>query len=336
MTLSSVPEFMTAVEITSPGGPEVLVAVKRPVPSPRSGEVLVRVEAAGVNRPDVMQREGRYPPPQGVSDIPGLEISGRVASVGSGEIEWEPGQSLCALVAGGGYAEYCVVPASQCLPVPLGLNMISSAAIPETFFTVWANVFERGCLKTGEVFLVHGGSSGIGTTAIQLAAVFGARVITTAGSERKCTACRRLGADVAINYRTEDFVDVVSTITKGRGVDLVLDIVGGSYTRRNIESLAVEGRLVQIAVLDGAQVDLNFIPVIQKRLTVTGSSLRPRSVMEKGVLARALLANVWPWLERGLVEPVIDSVYPLAQAASAHERMESSEHIGKIVLEVGG
>ena len=336
MTPSSIPEFMTAIEIVCPGGPEVLAAAKRPVPSPGPGEVLVRVEAAGVNRPDLMQREGRYPPPQGVSDIPGLEISGSVAAVGSGEIKWKRGQPLCALVAGGGYAEYCVVPASQCLPIPSSLNMISSASIPETFFTVWANVFERGCLKAGEVLLVHGGSSGIGTTAIQLASVFGAQVITTAGSERKCTACRRLGADVAINYRTEDFVDVVSAITKGRGVDLVLDIVGGSYTRRNIESLAVEGRLVQIAVLEGAKVDLNFIPIIQKRLTVTGSSLRPRSVMEKGALARALLVNVWPWIEKGLVKPVIDSVYPLEQAASAHQRMESSEHIGKIVLEVVG
>ena len=327
---------MTAVEIVRPGGPEVLEAVERPVPRPGSGEVLIRVAAAGVNRPDVMQREGRYPPPPGVSDIPGLEVAGAVVLVGPGEVEWQVGQTLCALVAGGGYAEFCVAPAPQCLPLPAGLDMPASASLPETFFTVWTNLFERGRLTAGETLLVHGGSSGIGTTAIQLARAFEARVLATAGSERKCAACRRLGTDVAINSRTEDFVDAVKRATGGRGVDVVLDIVGGSYVRRNLDSLADDGRLVQIAFLEGPRAEISFAPIIRRRLTVTGSSLRPRSMAEKGALARALRARVWPLIEAGRVRPVLDSTYPLAQAAAAHRRMESSEHIGKIVLEPAG
>jgi putative PIG3 family NAD(P)H quinone oxidoreductase len=320
------------IEIAQAGGPEVLRVGERPFPRPGPGEVLIRVAAAGVNRPDVLQRQGHYAPPPGASDIPGLEVAGTVEAIGSGVTAWAAGDPVCALVAGGGYAEYCTAPAPQCLPVPKGLSQVEAAAIPETFFTVWHNVFERGRLRAGEALLVHGGSSGIGTTAIQLGHAFGARVLATAGSQDKCQACESLGAERAINYRAEDFVARVETITAGRGVDVVLDMVGGDYTPRNIQCLALEGRLVQIAFLKSPRVELDWMAVMRKRLTLTGSTLRPRSVEEKGAIARALHANVWPLLEAGRVRPVIHQTFPLAQAEDAHRLMESSRHIGKIVL----
>jgi putative PIG3 family NAD(P)H quinone oxidoreductase len=323
---------MKAIEITQYGAPEVLRAGERPDPVPGTGEVLIRVAASGVNRPDVLQRTGNYPVPPGASDIPGLEVAGTVEAIGSGVTAWAAGDPVCALVAGGGYAEYCTAPAPQCLPVPKGLSQVEAAAIPETFFTVWHNVFERGRLRAGEALLVHGGSSGIGTTAIQLGHAFGARVLATAGSQDKCQACESLGAERAINYRAEDFVARVETITAGRGVDVVLDMVGGDYTPRNIQCLALEGRLVQIAFLKSPRVELDWMAVMRKRLTLTGSTLRPRSVEEKGAIARALHANVWPLLEAGRVRPVIHQTFPLAQAEDAHRLMESSRHIGKIVL----
>jgi putative PIG3 family NAD(P)H quinone oxidoreductase len=327
-------ERMAAVEIAQPGGPEVLRLAERPRPGPRAGEVLIRVAAAGVNRPDVLQRQGRYDPPPGTSDIPGLEVAGTVEAVGPGVTGWKTGDSVCALVAGGGYAEYCAAPAAQCLPRPRGLSPVEGAAIPETFFTVWHNVFERGRLARGETLLVHGGSSGIGTTAIQLGRAFGARVIATAGTAEKCRACERLGAERAVNYREEDFVPAVRQATGGRGADVVLDMVGGDYVPRNCAALAVEGRLVQIAFLKGSPVELDLMTLMQKRLTVTGSTLRPRSVDEKGAIARALREHVWPLLERGAVRPVIFETFPLERAADAHRLMESSRHIGKIVLTV--
>jgi NADPH2:quinone reductase len=323
---------MIAIEIQTPGGPEVLVPAERPRPLPAAGEVLIAVAAAGVNRPDVMQRRGQYAPPPGASDIPGLEVAGTVEAVGAGVTDWRAGDRVCALVAGGGYAAFCVAPAAQCLPVPAGMSFTSAAAVPETFFTVWANVFDLGRLAAGEILLVHGGSSGIGTTAIQLARAFGARVFTTAGSAEKCAACERLGAEVAINYREADFVSVVHDRTGGRGVDVVLDMVGGDYVARNLQALAVGGRLVQIAVLGGAKAQVNMLPILQRRLTVTGSTLRPRSVAEKGAIARALRSRVWPLLESGAVAPVIHQTFPLADAAGAHRVMESSQHIGKLVL----
>jgi putative PIG3 family NAD(P)H quinone oxidoreductase len=289
-----------------------------------------------VNRPDILQRTGGYAPPPGASDLPGLEIAGTVAALGSGVSGWKPGDAVCALVAGGGYAEYCAAPAPQCLPVPKGLDMIQAAGLPETFFTVWTNVFDRGRLKAGESFLVHGGSSGIGTTAIQLAHAFGARVFTTAGSAEKCAACRALGADLAIDYRTEDFVGAVGAATEGRGVDVILDMVGGDYIKRNLKILAVEGRLVQIAFLQGSTVELNLAQLMVKRQTLTGSTLRPRSVAEKGAIAAALKEKVWPLLEAGRIKPLIHATFPLADAAGAHRLMESSTHIGKIVLTTGG
>jgi putative PIG3 family NAD(P)H quinone oxidoreductase len=325
---------MKAVAISAPGGPEVLRLVDRPSPPPQAGDVLIRVAAAGVNRPDVLQRQGRYPPPPGASEIPGLEVAGTVETFGAGAGDWKVGDAVCALVAGGGYAELCAAPAPQCLPVPDGLSLLEAAAIPETFFTVWHNVFERGRLTEGETLLAHGGSSGIGTTAIQLARARGARVIATAGSPEKCRACERLGAERAIDYRQEDFVPAVRDLTGGRGVDVVLDMVGGDYTPRNLQCLAVEGRLVQIAFLKGPKVELDWMAVMQKRLTLTGSTLRPRPVEEKGAIARALRAEVWPLLEKGRVRPVIHATFPLAQAAEAHRLMESSQHIGKIVLTV--
>jgi len=325
---------MRAVEIAQPGGPEVLRVTERPRPEPSRGELLIRVAAAGVNRPDILQRRGGYAPPPGASDIPGLEVAGTVEALGTGVSGWSVGDPVCALVAGGGYAEYCLAPAPQCLPVPKGLSLVEAGAIPETFFTVWHNVFERGRLKPGETLLVHGGSSGIGTTAVQLGRAFGARVLATAGNPVKCAACARLGAQRAINYNEEDFAAVAKQATGGRGVDVVLDMVGGDYTPRNVECLAVEGRLVQIAFLKGSKVELDLLPVMQKRLTLTGSTLRPRPVEEKGVIARALLQNVWPLLERGEVRPVIFKTFPLEQAAEAHRLMESSQHIGKLVLTV--
>jgi NADPH2:quinone reductase len=324
---------MIAIEISSFGGPEVLVPVERPMPVPQAGEVLIRVAAAGVNRPDALQRRGGYAPPPGASDIPGLEVAGTIVDVlADSTASWRTGDEVCALVAGGGYAEYCAAPAVQCLPVPRGLDMVEAGAIPETAFTVWHNVFDRGRLKPGEWILIHGGSSGIGTLAIQLAHVLGSRVLATAGSAEKCAACERLGADRAINYRETDFVEAARTATGGRGVDVILDIVGGDYLRRNIDILAVEGRLVQIALQAGSTAQLDMAPLLSKRLTITASTLRARSVEEKGVLAAAVRANVWPLLESGAVKPIIHSTFPLRAAADAHRLLESSQHIGKIVL----
>jgi NADPH2:quinone reductase len=326
--------MMTVIEIREPGGPDVLVPAERPQPAAGPGEILVKVAAAGVNRPDVMQRKGAYPPPPGASDIPGLEVAGTVAGVGAGVHIWRAGDRVCALVAGGGYAEYCVAPAPQCLPVPDRLDLTHAAAIPETFFTVWTNVFERGHLEAGQSVLIHGGSSGIGTTAIQLARSFGARVFATAGSAEKCAACERLGAERAINYREQDFVAAIHALTGGRGVDLILDMVGGEYVPRNLELLAADGRLVQIALIGGAKAQINMAAVLQRRLTVTGSTLRPRSVAEKGAIADALRERVWPLLESGAIAPVIFQTFPLRDAASAHRVMESGAHIGKLVLTV--
>ncbi|SMH51950.1 NAD(P)H-quinone oxidoreductase [Azospirillum agricola] len=331
----SLPDSMRCVEIAKPGGPEVLRPTRRPAPVPGPGELLVEVAAAGVNRPDTLQRQGRYDPPAGASDLPGLELSGTVIAIGEGVTGWASGDRLCALVAGGGYAEYCTVPAVQALPVPAPLSMIEAAAVPETFFTVWTNVFERGALKPGETLLVHGGSSGIGTTAIQLAKAFGATVFTTAGSADKCRACEELGADRAIDYKTEDFVAVIREATGGRGVDVVLDMVGGDYIARDVEIMAPDGRHVSIAFLQGPKVSLNMAPVMMKRLTLTGSTLRARPVAEKGRIAAALRETVWPLLEAGGVKPLIHATFPLEQAAEAHRLMESSAHIGKIVLTVG-
>lgn len=329
---TDLPNRMTGIEIAAPGGPEALRPASLAVPQPGPGEVLIRVEAAGVNRPDVLQRKGGYPPPPGASPLPGLEVAGTIVAAGADAGALEPGQKVCALLAGGGYAEYCVAPAPQVLPVPDGLDMVQAAAIPETFFTVWTNVFQRGRLRAGEDFLVHGGSSGIGTTAIQLGRAFGARVLATAGSAGKCEACTTLGAARAINYRTEDFVTVAKEMTGGRGVDLVLDMVGGDYVPRNLEALAVEGRHVSIAFLQGATVTLDLRPVMVKRLTMTGSTLRPRTPAQKGEIARELRQQVWPLLEAGTVRPVIHATFPLAEAAKAHALMESSAHVGKIVL----
>src|SRR5437870_6589468 len=323
---------MHAVEISAPGPPDVLKPVERPDPVPRPGEVLVRVAAAGVNRPDVLQRRGAYPPPPGASDLPGMEVAGVIDALGDGVSEWRVGDRVCALLAGGGYATLCAVPAVQCLPVPASIDFVTAAAIPETFFTVWTNVFDRGRLQTGETALFHGGSSGIGTTAIQLAVARGARVFATAGSDEKCRACEQLGAERAINYRTEDFVTVIKEVTAGRGVDLILDIVGGEYIARDLAALAIEGRLVVIGFMGGDSATIDFRRVLGRRLTITGSTLRPRSPEEKGQIAAALRREVWPLLESGMVKPVIYRTFPLDQAAAAHVLMESSEHIGKIVL----
>jgi len=326
---------MIAIEISKFGGPEVLVPAERPRPVPAPGEVLIKVAAAGVNRPDVAQRRGGYPPPAGASDIPGLEVSGTIAEVAPGGVGaggYRIGDEVCALVSGGGYAEFCAAPAVQCLPLPRGLDMIPAGAIPETAFTVWDNVFERGRLKPGEWILIHGGSSGIGTIAIQLAHALGSRVLATAGSAEKCAACERLGAARAINYRETDFVAAVRDMTGGRGVDVVLDMVGGDYVARNIDVLAVEGRLVQIGLQAGPTAQLNMGPLLVKRLTITASTLRARSVQEKGAVAAAVRTNVWPLLESGAVKPIIHATFPLRAAADAHRLLESSQHIGKIVL----
>jgi NADPH2:quinone reductase len=323
---------MIAIAISHPGGPEVLRPVELPEPRPGAGEVSIRVAAAGVNRPDLMQREGKYPPPPGASDIPGLEVAGTVVARGAGVERWREGDEVCALVAGGGYAEYCVAPEKQCLPVPAGLDPVSAGAIPETFFTVWTNVFERGHLREGETFLVHGGSGGIGTTAIQMVRAFGARVFATAGSLEKCKACEQLGAECAVNYRDEDFVSVLMALTNGRGVDVILDMVGGDYFGRNVDLLAVEGRLLQIAMLHGPKAELNLVRLLRQRLTITGSTLRSRTVEEKGQIAGALERSVWPLVEAGKIRPVLHARFPLARAADAHRMMESGIHIGKIVL----
>lgn len=333
--MSSLPATMTAIEITEPGGPEVLRPTSRPMPLPGAGEVLIEVAAAGVNRPDVQQRKGEYPPPPGASDIPGLEIAGRVAAIGLGVHHLKAGDEVCALVTGGGYASHCVAPEPQCLPVPQGLGMVEAAALPETFFTVWTNLFERARFRAGETVLVHGGTSGIGTTAIQLARAFGAhQVFATAGSPEKCRACEKLGATRGINYRHADFVQVVKEMTGNRGVDIILDMVGGDYAQKNISALAVEGRLVSIAFLKGAKVEINLMPMMMKRLTITGSTLRARSVEQKAAIAAPLRRQVWPLLDQGKVKPVIHRTFPLAKAAEAHRLMETSEHIGKIVLTV--
>jgi len=322
---------MRAVEITEPGGPEVLKPVTRPIPEPGPGQVLIRLHWAGVNRPDVLQRGGNYSPPPGASDRPGLEGAGEVVATGAG-VDWPlPGTQVCALLPGGGYAEYAVTAAAHCLPIPQGMALREAACLPETFFTVWTNVFQRGALQAGERFLVHGGSSGIGTTAIQLASAFGARVFTTAGSPEKCAACLELGAERAINYREENFVEV---LRNEGGANLILDMVGGDYLPRNVKALADEGRLVQIAFLQGPTVALNFAHVMMRRLTITGSTLRPQSDLAKARIAEALKTHVWPLLAAGRVAPVMDRDFPLAEAAAAHARMESSSHIGKIVLRV--
>ena len=333
--MSALPATMTAIEITEPGGPEVLKPAERPMPMPGAGEVLIKVAAAGVNRPDVMQRQGNYPPPAGASDIPGLEIAGTVAAVGLGVNYTKPGDAVCALVTGGGYATYCVAPEPQCLPVPKNLSMAEAAALPETFFTVWTNLFERGQLKAGETVLIHGGTSGIGTTAIQLAKALGAhQIFATAGSRDKCHAAEKLGATRGIDYKHEDFVKLVKEATGGRGVDVILDMVGGDYIQRNINALAVEGRIVCIAFLKGSQAEINLMPLMLKRGTLTGSTLRARTVEQKGAIAAPLRRVVWPLLDQGKVKPQIYRSFPLAQAAEAHRLMETSEHIGKIVLTV--
>ena len=333
--MSTLPATMQAIEIERAGGPEMLRRAERPMALPGSGEVLIAVEAAGVNRPDVLQRKGEYPPPPGASDIPGLEVAGRVVAAGLGAHRFKPGDAVCALVSGGGYANYCLAPEPQCLPVPRGFTMIEAAALPETLFTVWHNLFERGRLVAGESVLIHGGSSGIGTTALQLARAFGARpIFATAGSRDKCHACEALGATRAIDYKREDFVKIVKDATGGRGVDVVLDMIGGDYIQRNLSALAPDGRLVFIGFLGGATATVHFVPILLKRLTVTGSTLRARTVAAKGAIAAALAREVWPLLESGKVKPAIDRSFPLAEAAEAHRLMESSAHIGKIVLTV--
>lgn len=324
---------MRAIEISQAGGPEVLSLCERPVPTPAHGQVVLKLAYAGVNRPDALQRAGLYNPPKGASDLPGLEASGTVAAVGSGVSDLKIGDTVCALLPGGGYAEYAATPAAHCLRVPKGLDLGSAACLPETYFTVWTNVFMRGGLQAGERFLVHGGSSGIGTTAIQLASAFGARVFATAGSAEKCAACTALGAVRAINYRSDDFVDVIN---EEGGANLILDMVGGEYIPRNIRALADDGRLVQIAFLQGPKVELNFAQLMTRRLTITGSTLRPQSDLAKATIAAQLLKEVWPLLDQGRLHPVIDSTFDLTEAAAAHARMESSAHIGKIVLKVAG
>ncbi len=335
MTKPTLPARMRCIEISEPGGPEKLVLGERALPLPAAGEVLIAVKAAGVNRPDVIQRLGRYPAPPGASDIPGLEVAGTVVASGEGVTTPIVGDNVCALISGGGYAEYVTAPALTCLPVPKSLSMTEAAAVPETFFTVWHNVFERGALKDGESFLVHGGSSGIGTTAIQLAKAFGAFVVATAGSDEKCEACRNLGADLVINYTSTDFAEEIRNRLPGKGVDVILDMVGGDYLARNIRCLNADGRLVNIAFLQGSKAEVDFMPMMLKRLTLTGSTLRPRDIAFKGAIAAALKSQVWPLIETGTIRPVMDSVLPLDEASEAHRRMESSRHIGKIVLKTG-
>ena len=330
----TLPDTMTAIAISTPGGPEVLKPETRPVPKPGPGEILIRVAAAGVNRPDVAQRSGAYPPPPEASDLPGLEVSGAVVAHGEGVERFQIGDRVCALVNGGGYAPYVAVAASQALPVPGALTMVDAAALPENYFTVWANVFGHGRLASGETLLVHGGTSGIGTTAIQLGKAFGATVIATAGSPAKCEAMLRLGADRAIDYRQEDFVEAVKSFTEGRGADVILDMVGGSYVERNYRAAAERGRIVQIAFLEAAKAEVNFSMLMTKRLVHTGSTLRPRSVAEKAALAGALEDKVWPLIAAGTVRPLIDRTFPLAEAAAAHRAMEASQHVGKIMLVV--
>lgn len=323
---------MTCIEITEPGEPEVLQPTVRPVPHPVDGEVLIEVKAAGINRPDCIQRQGHYAPPPGVTDIPGLEVAGKIVAIGKGAGGWKLGEMVCALVAGGGYAEYVVAPAPQCLPIPGDISMVEAAALPETCFTVWSNVFDRAELKPGESLLVHGGSSGIGTTAIQICSRLGARVIATASTEEKCKVCLDLGAERTVNYKEEDFVNAAKEFTGGIGVDVVLDMVGGEYIKRNINALGPDGRHVSIAFLGGSKADINFMPVMLKRLTLTGSTLRPLPIERKGEIAQALKKVIWPLIERGEIAPVVHSTFSLKQATEAHRLMESNQHIGKIVL----
>jgi NADPH2:quinone reductase len=330
----ALPQSMTAIEITTPGGPEVLVPRSRPLPSVKAGEVLIKIAAAGVNRPDVLQRKGLYPVPKDASDLPGLEVAGTVTALGAGVTQWKIGDPVCALTPGGGYAEYCVAPASHCLPIPKGLSPIEAASLPETFFTVWSNVFDRAQLKPGETFLVQGGTSGIGVTAIQMVHAFGHRVFATAGTPDKCKACEELGAERAINYKTEDFVEVVKSATNGKGVDVILDMVGGDYLARELKALADDGRIVFIAFLGGTKATVDIAQILRRRLTITGSSLRPRSIEFKAAIASKLAQKVWPLIESGKIKPVIHETFPLAQAAQAHALMESGTHIGKIVLRV--
>lgn len=329
-----VPDMMKHASIRELGGPDVLFLDSGPVPETGADEVLIKVAAAGVNRPDVMQRTGKYDPPPGASLIPGLEVAGEIVAVGSQAGGHAVGDKVCALVAGGGYAEYCNAPAPQVLPVPKGVSMLEAAGIPETCFTVWTNVFERGRLQKGETILIHGGSSGIGTTAIQLAHLFGATVVTTAGSPEKCRACLDIGADHAINYREQDFVEKVAEITKGKGVDIILDMVGGDYIQKNISCLALEGRLVQISFLQSPVSEINLLPLTAKRLTITGSTLRPRTVAQKGAIARQLREIVWPLFAAGKLKVLVHQTFPLAQANEAHRMMESSRHIGKLILDM--
>lgn len=328
------PQNMWAIEITEPGGPDVLQPVRRELPEPAAGQVLIKVEAAGVNRPDVMQRLGMYPPPPGASDIPGLEVAGSISALGVGVMNLKLGDRVCALVTGGGYAQYCSASADLCLPIPDGISAIQASALPETFFTVWSNLFDRAGLMSGETLLVHGGSSGIGTAAIQLAKAFGARVFVTAGSDRKCRFCEELGADAAINYRERDFVEEVLRLTDNNGVDVILDMIGGDYFPRNLKCMAFDARLVQIAVQHGPKAEINLLQVFLKRLTITGSTLRARDNVFKAAIAAKLRRSVWPLLESGRIKPVIDTVLPLTEAAKAHELIESSQHVGKVVLAV--
>ena len=331
--MTAVPESMQVVEIARPGGPEVLRVATRPVPQPKAGEVLIRVAAAGVNRPDCLQRAGSYAPPPGASDLPGLEVSGTVVRLGEGVPQWQQGDQVCALTPGGGYAQYCVTPAGHCLTIPRGWTAIEAAGLPETCFTVWINVFERGRLAPGETLLVQGGSSGIGTTAIQLARAFGNRVFATAGNAQKCKACEALGAERAINYRTEDFVAVVQELTGGQGVDVILDMVGGDYVARELSALRDDGRLSIIALLGGARAQIDLNQILRRRLSITGSTLRPRTVEFKSAIASTLRSKVWPLIDAGQFKPVIFQTFALAQAADAHALMESDVHIGKIILE---
>jgi len=330
--MNNIPQSMNYIQIEKHGDPEVLKLHSMPVPEPGAGEVLIKVAAAGVNRPDMMQRKGLYPPPTGATDDPGLEVSGTVVSVGQNVSEPPINSEVCALVTCGGYAEYCLAAASICLPVPEKISLVNAAGIPETFFTVWTNVFERGQLKAGESLLVHGGSSGIGTTAIQLGKAFGATVYTTAGTSDKCEFCNNLGADAAINYREQNFSEEINRLTEGKGVNVILDMVGGPYFPKNIRLLADEGRLVQIALMQGSKAEVDFRSLLLKRVTLTGSTLRPRSVEEKTKIAQALQKNVWPLLESGAIRPIIHETFPLKQASEAHRLMESSAHIGKILL----
>ena len=332
----SLPDHQHVVEISRPGGPEVLTLAQRPVPRPKPGEVLIRVAAAGVNRPDCLQRAGAYAPPPGASDLPGLEVAGTMVMLGDGVTQWKEGDEVCALTPGGGYAEFCVTTAGHCLPIPKGWSLLEAGSLPETFFTVWINVFERSRLAPGETLLVQGGSSGIGVSAIQIARAFGHRVFVTAGNAEKCAACEKLGAERAINYRNEDFVEIVKQLTEGKGADVILDMVGGDYVPRELKCLATDGRLALIAFLGGSRATLDMSDILVRRLTISGSTLRPRTVEFKTAIARSLRDKVWPHIEAGRIQPVIYKVFPMAQAAAAHALMESGAHVGKIMLQVGG